>query len=228
MSPTDSAVARPRTSDEPSTIVTRPPSTTSAVRGQPPAPGQGAGQPRLQPAVGLLGPQGADGLHDVPRRDDGQVELGDGDEPVHGAGVGDAQGLGQGRVAGHRVEELLGEGAHHPGEQHASGEPAEGGGPVDPDREPDRVAQPRGRRSGPAPPRTSALPRSRRAASRNAAPASARPTTSGMARAHHRWAPNGAAFSAQPSGESQVTQVVVTSPTPRRTYDAARTIRLQV
>ena len=38
-----------------------------------------------------------------------------------------------------------------------------------------------------------------------------------MSRAHQRIAPKAAAFSAQPSGESQVSQVRVTSPTPRRT-----------
>ena len=36
-------------------------------------------------------------------------------------------------------------------------------------------------------------------------------------RVHHRMSPKGAAFSAQPRGESQVTHVFVTSPTPRST-----------
>src|SRR5665647_429821 len=54
------------------------------VGGEPAHTGQGSGQPGLETSVGLLAAKVADGLDGIPRGDDGDVELGDGDEPVLG------------------------------------------------------------------------------------------------------------------------------------------------
>ena len=105
------------------------------------------------------------------------------------------------------IDELLRKRAHRARDDHGTREPPENRRTVDGGRQPERAAQPRRARADPAPPRTSALPRSRRPATRTASVASSPPTARGMSRVHHRIAPKGAAFSAQPSGESQVTHV---------------------
>ena len=112
------------------------------VGGEPAQAGQGAGQPGLETSGGLLAAQAADGLDGIARGDDGDVELGDGDEPVLGSRTRHPDGLGHGRVAGDGVDELLGERAHHAREDQGTGEPTEDRRAVDGGRQPERAAQP--------------------------------------------------------------------------------------
>ena len=142
-------------------MTTRPVTMTSAVGGEPAQAGQGAGQPGLETSGGLLAAQAADSLDGIPRGDDGDVELGDGDESVLGLRTRHPDGLGHGRVAGDGVDELLGERAHHARDDQGTGEPTEDRRAVDGGRQPERAAQPcrRPRRSrAPASQRTAQVP----------------------------------------------------------------------
>ena len=126
-------------------MTTRPVTMTSPWAASQPHAGQGAGQPHLETSGGLLAAQAADGLDGVARGDDGDVELGEGDDPVHGLRPRQPEGLGHGRVAEHGVDELLRERAHRAREDHGTGEPTEDRRAVDGGREPERAAQPRRR-----------------------------------------------------------------------------------
>jgi hypothetical protein len=86
--------------------------------------------------------QAADGLDRIPRGDDGDVELGDGDEPVLELRTRHPDGLSHGRVASDGVGELLRERAHHGRDDQGTGEPTEDFRTVDGGRQPDRAAQP--------------------------------------------------------------------------------------
>ena len=89
--------------DETTTMTTRPVTMTSPVGGEPAHAGQGAGQPHLETSGGLLAAQAADGLDRIARDDDGGVELGEGDHPVHGLRTRHPKGLGHGLVAPNRA-----------------------------------------------------------------------------------------------------------------------------
>ena len=171
-------------------MTTRPVTMTSAVGGEPAQAGQGAGQPRLETSGGLLAAQTADGLDGIARGDDGDVELGDGDEPVLGWRTRHPDGLRP--WPGCRATASMNCCASAPIM------PAMIRAPASQPRTAGRwmaVASPSGLRShvvaraDPAPPRTRELPRSRRPASRTASAASSPPTARGMSRVHHRIVP---------------------------------------